>query len=187
MAHFVRLTIIPAALQFGLLFLSVESPRHLVNTRRIEAARNSLRRLRNLHDVENELELLIVSHERELESAQSIALSDFVRVKSLRRALFIALAAQVAQQFSGVNGVVQYSTAIFSKTMPAFAQIFTVGIGFVNLLVTFLSVVLMDLAGRRVLLLASQFGLVAISGAIVIAAIFNWHFIVAVGGTFLGI
>uniref|UniRef100_A0A2C9L7U5 Major facilitator superfamily (MFS) profile domain-containing protein n=1 Tax=Biomphalaria glabrata TaxID=6526 RepID=A0A2C9L7U5_BIOGL len=59
----------------------------------------------------------------------------------------------MSQQFSGINAVVYYSTSIFisaglSKETSQYA---TVATGVVNVMMTFISALIMDRAGRRTL------------------------------------
>lgn len=79
----------------------------------------------------------------------------FVTSSSYRRPLFIVLLLQLAQQLSGINAVIFYSTSIMSTVFPESSSIITVYISVVNLLVTAISAYLMDKVGRRSLFLVS--------------------------------
>jgi len=52
--------------------------------------------------------------------------------------------------------VIYYSTVIFEKSNPDQAEILTASVGILNVVLTVASVFLMDLAGRRVLLMTGQ-------------------------------
>ncbi|KAI7851320.1 major facilitator superfamily domain-containing protein [Circinella umbellata] len=73
-----------------------------------------------------------------------------------RRPLLIVLLLQLAQQFSGINAVIFYSTSIMSAVFPQSSDLITVYISVVNLLMTIVSAYLMDRVGRRTLFLVSS-------------------------------
>ncbi len=67
--------------------------------------------------------------------------------------MFIAVVLQLSQQLSGINAVIYYSVIIFkragySQTVSEYANL---GLGTANLIVTIISVFLMDRLGRRIL------------------------------------
>lgn len=67
----------------------------------------------------------------------------------------------LAQQLSGINAIMFYSTKIFKLAHldDAAAQGATIGIGVVNVLMTFVSMVLVEKAGRKTLLLIGFVGM----------------------------
>lgn len=79
----------------------------------------------------------------------------FMTNKEYRRPLSIVLLVQLCQQLSGINAVIYYSTSIMSHLFPESSSMMTVYISIVNLIVTGISAVLMDKAGRRTLFLIS--------------------------------
>lgn len=71
--------------------------------------------------------------------------------------MVVALGLMAAQQLSGVNAVIFYSTDIFKSAGSQLApQDCSIIVAVVQVLSTFLSMVLADRAGRRVLLLLSS-------------------------------
>lgn len=84
-------------------------------------------------------------------------LSDLVSVRSNRLALFTSLMLMLFQQFSGINAVIFYTNSIFesagSTLDPAICSII---VGVVQVLMTFASAVLIEKAGRKILLLQSS-------------------------------
>ena len=76
-----------------------------------------------------------------------------VKDRSLRLPLVIAIVLQCTQQLSGINAVFYYSTSILESSFPESADVITVTIGALNVVLTIVSVFLMDRAGRRALLL----------------------------------
>jgi MFS family permease len=79
----------------------------------------------------------------------------FMISPAYRKPLFIVLLLQLAQQLSGINAVIFYSTSIMSTVFPESSGVITVYISIVNLVVTAISAYLMDKAGRRSLFLVS--------------------------------
>jgi hypothetical protein len=59
----------------------------------------------------------------------------------------------VCVQLSGINAVFYYSTGIFESIFPDSADVLTVSIGALNVLMTFVAAAAMDRAGRRTLLI----------------------------------
>lgn len=84
-------------------------------------------------------------------------LSDLFTLRSNRMALVISLATMLFQQFSGINAVIFYAQSIFdaagSKMDPA---VCTIIVGVVQVVMTVASAMLIEKAGRRVLLLQSS-------------------------------
>jgi MFS family permease len=79
----------------------------------------------------------------------------FLTSSYYRRPLFIVVLLQLAQQLSGINAVIFYSTSIMSTVFPESSGTITVYISIVNLIVTTISAALMDKVGRRSLFLVS--------------------------------
>merc|ERR1712012_1298255 len=74
---------------------------------------------------------------------------------SLRRPLIIAMMMMLAQQLSGINCAIFYSTKIFGNAgLDAQAsQSATLGMGAMNVAMTFVSLVLIEKAGRKTLMI----------------------------------
>lgn len=168
------LTIIPGALQMILFPFCVETPSYLASKGEISMAEKSLKRLRNSECVKDELDSILAAQVSTAEEA-NLSFVQLLRSSELRKALIIAVVAQLAQQLSGINGVLQFSSSIFEKIAPGQEKVFTVGIGVINLFSTVLAVLLMDRSGRRTLLLISQFGMAAISALVVVTSVVSWN------------
>ena len=90
---------------------------------------------------------------------------------TLRRRLMAAFMLQIAQQWSGINAAIYYSTTIFSQSYsPETAIKLTLLVSFVNLFTTLLSSSLIERVGRRYLLLTAEGGM-AVSAFIIAAAV----------------
>ena len=79
--------------------------------------------------------------------------SEFLK-PSIYKPLLISVFLMFFQQWSGINAVMFYTVEIFqTANLPFSPNVSTVIIGAVQVGATFLAVLLMDRAGRRVLLL----------------------------------
>lgn len=84
-----------------------------------------------------------------------VTLTELIMNASLRIPLFIAIMVMLAQQLSGINAIMFFSTKIFNMAnlQGSAAELATIGVGVVNVLMTFVSMVLVEKAGRKTLLL----------------------------------
>jgi sugar porter (SP) family MFS transporter len=163
------LAVVPAAIfALGMFFLP-ESPRWLVRRGRLETARAILSRVRDTTDVDSEL------HEIERSSQQAQEHGNWRDLLSpaLRPALIVGIGLAVFQQVTGINTVIYYAPIIIqSAGIPSAsgAILTTAGIGVVNVLMTIVSMWLIDRVGRRPLLLTG------ITGMIVTLGVLGWAF-----------
>eukprot|EP00899_Mesostigma_viride_P006409 jgi/Mesvir1/1576/Mv14546-RA.3 len=92
-----------------------------------------------------------------------------------RNILILAAALPFLQQLSGINTVIFYSSFVFAKAGLASPIVGSIMIGVVNLAGTLLASALMDKAGRKALMNASNGGmalcLLALAGALVVPAL----------------
>lgn len=144
------------ALLIVAMFIVPESPTYLVKTGRRSDAAVALKWFWGPNcNTQNAVE----SIQSDLDAVKGEAkVSDLFTKAVNRNALFIALLLMFFQQFSGINAVIFYTVPIFQSagsTMdPAICGIV---VGVVQVLMTFVSSVLIDKAGRRILLLQSSF------------------------------
>ncbi|KAI9330504.1 general substrate transporter [Zopfochytrium polystomum] len=100
-----------------------------------------------------------------------VTVANLFSVRALRRPLLAAFGLQVAQQFSGINAAIYYSTTIFQQSYdPTTAIRLTLLVSVTNLLTTLLSSSLIERAGRRTLLLTATLGM-SLSAALVAGAV----------------
>lgn len=147
------LTVCPAVLQLVLLPFCPESPRFLLITRqREEESRAALRRLRNSSNVEDDVEDMRVE-ERAQQGESQISMWQLITSRSLRLPLIISIVMQLSQQLSGINAVLYYSIRLFvaSGLSEETAKFANLGVGAVLVIMTIVSIPLMDKAGRRTL------------------------------------
>lgn len=90
-------------------------------------------------------------------SAGKASVGDLVRVRANRVALIICLCLMLFQQVSGINAIIFYTMAIFESAGSTMdPSTCTIIVGVVQVLMTFGSTLLIEKAGRRILLLQSS-------------------------------
>ncbi|KAM6174146.1 solute carrier family 2, facilitated glucose transporter member 5 [Erethizon dorsatum] len=149
------LTGVPAALQLLLLPFFPESPRYLLIQKRDEdAARKALRRLRGWDDVAKDMEEIRQEDQAE-KAAGSISVWKLFRLRSLRWQLISVMVLMGGQQLSGVNAIYYYADQIYlsAGVRADDVQYVTAGTGTVNVFMTFCTVFVVEIWGRRLLLL----------------------------------
>ncbi|KAK5641984.1 hypothetical protein RI129_008151 [Pyrocoelia pectoralis] len=144
---------------FAFLFsFQPETPVFLVMKRREKEAYRSLRLLRKgSRDVANEMEgiKLIISQDYN----KKYSLLKEIQEKSVRKAILICFPLMFLQQAGGINTVTYYTSSIFAATEVGLNEkVSTLIIGIVSVFSTFLTTLLVDKLGRRVLLIASNLG-----------------------------
>merc|ERR1712038_1358752 len=84
-----------------------------------------------------------------------VTLKEMITNSSLRQPLIIAMMMMLAQQLSGINCAIFYSTSIFREAglNDEASQGATLGMGSMNVLMTIVSLVLIEKAGRKTLML----------------------------------
>ncbi|KAK3531842.1 hypothetical protein QTP70_030940 [Hemibagrus guttatus] len=148
-----------AVLQSLLLPFCPESPRYLyIKLGKKEEACRSLKRLKGEYDTSKDVAEMQKEKEEAMKEAR-ISIWRLLRAPQYRQQLFVALMLHLSQQFSGINAIFYYSTAIFHSAGVAQPVYATIGVGAVNTVFTLLSVVLVDRAGRRTLMLIGLGGM----------------------------
>jgi len=154
-----------AILQLLLAPFLLESPRWLLSRDpKSLKARYILKHLRGLrydHEVETELGHLLLggAAQQQEQTSTWAVLQDMIRNRHLRTLLLSALALQMAQQFSGINAVFYYSNTFFDGVIDN-PLLGTTIVAAVNVLATYVALLLMDRCGRKTLILWSSGGYV---------------------------
>jgi len=152
------------ALVFGIgMFFLPETPRWLVRRGQHEVAHRVLVRIRELPDVNIEIEEIKASLAQQAESGHW---TDLLR-RQVRPALVVGLGLAVFQQITGINTVIYYAPRILQTAglnSASGAILATVGVGVVNVGMTILAMFLVDRAGRRPLLLVGIAGMIITLG-----------------------
>jgi len=148
--------VLPAiALELGVVFLP-ESPRWLLLHGFRERATKTLARIRATENNGAEIDEI-------LEHAQtgSGKIAELLRPMTMR-VIFLGAGLAVIQQVTGINTVIYYAPTIFQEAGFQSAQASitaTAGVGLVNVIMTIVSISLVDRVGRRPLLLSSLTGM----------------------------
>ena len=149
------ITIIPGIVQLFTLPVCPESPKYLLLVREEEdRTEHALKWLRSDDDVREELDAMRAEHET-MKLEPPVTLRAMLTTPSLRQPLIIAVMMMLAQQLSGINAAFFFSTSIFKSAGIAEgeAQIATLGVGLVNVVMTFFSLALIDSCGRKTLMI----------------------------------
>ncbi|KIM32331.1 hypothetical protein M408DRAFT_63315 [Serendipita vermifera MAFF 305830] len=99
------------------------------------------------------------------------------RTPELRRPLFIVSLAMLAQQLSGINAVMYYSTGILSKALPDAASYVSLGVTVVNVIMTFPPIFVLERYGQRKILQYSVGG--SIISLLILGLALNYNVTVA--------
>ncbi|XP_076265652.1 facilitated trehalose transporter Tret1-like [Rhynchophorus ferrugineus] len=134
-----------------------ESPVYLASKNKMVAANKSLRWFRGEdYDVEDELVKII----DDLEEAKrnKTKFSDFIHCKVTVKGLIVCFGLMILQQLSGVNAVLFYANKIFTQGGGSMSpETSSILVGTVQVIATLTSTLLVDRAGRKILLIASDF------------------------------
>ncbi|XP_074655073.1 solute carrier family 2, facilitated glucose transporter member 1-like isoform X2 [Tubulanus polymorphus] len=121
------------------------------------------------HDVTTDIqEMELEAHQMEQEPPWTF--SHLFATKELRLQLVLVSCLALAQQLSGINVVFYYSTGVFrdAQIPDEYTQYATLSTGFINVLMTGISVPLMEKSGRRPLLLSGMVLMIMSASVIVL-------------------
>ncbi|KAI9230373.1 MAG: monosaccharide transporter [Piptocephalis tieghemiana] len=195
------ITIPIAMIQLAILPFVVETPRWLVAKNHLKEAKDSLQKLRPGKDIDAEYREIIEGQlaragqnsasiesvdnidklengEIHIEPEKTMSLTQVAK-SQFRRMLVVAILLHACQQLSGINGIMYYSTTLFTDAYGLDkARRLVVGVQGVNLLLTVISVFLIDRLGRKFLLIVSLAGMSASSLLMVIASYVKVSFLI---------
>ncbi|XP_065350463.1 facilitated trehalose transporter Tret1-like [Cloeon dipterum] len=141
------------------LFFIPESPQHLLAKNNRREAERSLRRLRGAGCyIDEELRQMqtALDRQRAESTTQMEAFKSIFTERAARKALLIGLGLMLFQQLSGINAVIFYTVSIFEAAGSTLSpSVSTIIVGVVQVVVSFIATLLVDRAGRRVLLFVS--------------------------------
>ena len=149
------LTVIPGVLQVITLPFCPESPKYLLLDKNDETkANDALVWLRGTDQVTTEMDEMKAEHES-MKQLTKVTFKEMLMNPALRTPLIIAMMMMLAQQLSGINAAIFFSTSIFKSAGlgPSEAQSATLGMGAMNVAMTFVSLVLIEKAGRKTLMI----------------------------------
>jgi MFS transporter, SP family, galactose:H+ symporter len=149
--------VVPAIVTFIGMIGAAESPRWLVLRQRADEAAGVLRRLQpNL----GQLQIDRMVKDIEARTGEAPAWRAFL-APSVRRITVFAMMAFLLQQISGINAVIYYAPRILHSSgfgSTGEQLLGTVGIGAVNVLMTFVAILAVDRLGRRPLFIFAFIG-----------------------------
>jgi sugar porter (SP) family MFS transporter len=127
-----------------------ETPAHYLSQKRYREARESLEWLRGGIHVDQEYEDILKSVEES--ATQSAGLTDLLSSSNLAP-FIISLWLMLGQQFSGMNAVMFYCVSIFEQSGSSLnSNTENIIVGAVQIVATIFAALVMDKAGRRILL-----------------------------------
>jgi len=150
------ITAVPAIFQIATLPFCPESPKYLLLDKDDEhGAEEALQWLRGTIEVHDEMDEMKQEQES-MKLVPKVTLKEMLVNGSLRKPLIIAMMMMLAQQLSGINCAIFYSTSIFEKAGldKDQSQSATLGMGAMNVAMTFVSLALIEKAGRKVLMVS---------------------------------
>jgi MFS transporter, SP family, galactose:H+ symporter len=150
---------VPGIILSGGMLVLPESPRWLAGHNRMQEAEAVLRGTRGSADVSGELNALRTDIVRE--GGQRTSATQLLAPR-LRRPLIIGIGLAMFQQITGINTVIYFAPTIFQTaglSSAATSILATAGVGAVNVIMTIVSIRLIDRLGRRQLLYWSLGGM----------------------------
>ncbi|KAE8100246.1 hypothetical protein FH972_018162 [Carpinus fangiana] len=152
------LGILPCTILIPGLFFVPESPRWLAKMGMTEEFETSLQVLRGF---DTDISIEVNEIKRSVASTSRRTTIRFGELKQRRYwlPLMIGIGLLALQQFSGINGVLFYSSTIFAAAGVTSSNAATFGVGAIQVIATGVSTWLMDKAGRRLLLIISSSGM----------------------------
>uniref|UniRef100_A0A8C4S1M9 Solute carrier family 2 member 2 n=1 Tax=Erpetoichthys calabaricus TaxID=27687 RepID=A0A8C4S1M9_ERPCA len=143
----------PAILQIVLLLLCPESP--VISTSNLG---RSKKKLRGGQDITQDLAEMN-NEKEEAKKQKKVSVGQLIIRPTYRQPLIVALMLHLSQQLSGINAIFYYSTGIFASAGVRQPVYTTIGVGAINWIFTLISVLLVDRAGRRRLILIGLVGM----------------------------
>lgn len=153
--------ILPAIFMLSVLPKYKESPKFLLlNQGKELQAQQALAWFRETGDIQDEMDDLRAENEI-AKMSPAISIDDLLTQISLKKPLIISIVIMLSQQFSGINAVLFFSTSIFrSAGLSEHSAIqATLGMSLVNVLMTIVSLFLVDKAGRKTLHMTGLMGM----------------------------
>ncbi|KAL9075213.1 MAG: hypothetical protein Q9157_004091 [Trypethelium eluteriae] len=184
----------------GLVLGGVESPKWLANEGRVNQARKELRKIRGSKvDIQQEVdawgaedseerheeeESLLRNEDHAVAAAgeqprkrgsarkQVVGIFEVIRHPEYNKATFVVMMVMLAQQFCGINSIVMYGVSLLTSLLSTSSALLNLCVSLLNLFVTLFCAPLVDLLGRKPVLLLSIAGMGTSSLALALSIIF---------------
>lgn len=160
----------PAFFYTIIVFTIPESPRWLLSKLRNDEAKAILEKIDPLAKIED---LMAEMHLGGNEDRKG----ETIFLKKYRFPLLLAFLIAVFNQFSGINAFLYYAPRIFAEAglEESAAFMSSVGIGLTNLIFTLFGVFLIDVLGRKVLMIIGSIGYIISLGLVAAAFFLQWQ------------
>ncbi|XP_043464698.1 facilitated trehalose transporter Tret1-like isoform X1 [Leptopilina heterotoma] len=141
---------------FAAFIFMPESPTYHLMKGNMDAARASMAKLRG-PDYNVEPELLTQQETLDEMNRNRVSFLTAIRSKAAKKGLIIAFGLMFFQQLSGVNAIIFYAGKIFAAAGSSMSsEVSTVIVGVMQCVAVFVSTLIVDKLGRRILLLISE-------------------------------
>jgi MFS family permease len=186
----------------GLLLGGIESPKWAADAGNVAQAKKGLRRLRgpkvDIHeevsawgtgddpeDHEDEEDALLHNEadarnssderprKREIIKKEVVGVFEVLRHPEYNRATFAVMMVMVAQQFCGINSIVMYGVSLLTTLLSTSSALLNLFVSLLNLVVTLMCAPLIDILGRKPVLLLSISGMGLSSLLLALSIIFH--------------
>ncbi|WP_045383477.1 sugar porter family MFS transporter [Bacillus spizizenii] len=162
------LAVIPSFILMAGMFFMPESPRWMLQKRSEDEARHILLLTRDPKTIDAEIRSM-----KEIKTEERVSISILLS-PAIRPILFIGIGVAIFQQVIGTNTIIYYTPTILENAGfgASSAIAGTIGIGIINVLFTILGLLLIDMIGRRNLMLIGNVGMSLALGILGVSTLF---------------
>ncbi|MDY7433821.1 sugar porter family MFS transporter [Bacillus sp. V26] len=162
------LAVIPSFILMAGMFFMPESPRWVLQKRSEDEARHILLLTRDPRTIDAEIRSM-----KEIKTKERVSISTLLS-PTIRPILFIGIGVAIFQQVIGTNTIIYYTPTILENAGfgASSAIAGTIGIGIINVLFTIIGLLLIDMIGRRKLMLIGNVGMSLALGILGISTLF---------------